>query len=161
MSIETRDVVGQTYSAVRGFFRQYELIYIVSDERDVVRLRTNFRKDEEVYIFRTTVPPALARQIFLDYLERVNELHNTPEWYNALTNNCTTNIDVSASQAQDKTPVIQLAHSPQRQNGRDVIRAQPPRDRRTVAACAQGPGPHQYRSKGRQTTVPIGPSSSA
>ena len=56
ISIETRDVVGQEYSAIRGFFRQYELAYIVSDERDVVRLRTNFRKDEEVYLFRTTVP---------------------------------------------------------------------------------------------------------
>jgi len=105
MSIETRDEVGQSYSAIRGFYRQYTLIYIVSDERDVVRLRTNFRKDEEVYIFRTTVTPALARKIFLDYLQRVNELHQQPEWYNALTNNCTTNIDVSASQAQGRGTV--------------------------------------------------------
>ena len=105
ISIETRDVIGQSYSAIRGFFRQYELAYIVSDERDVVRLRTNFRKDEEVYLFRTTVKPEFARKIFLDYLERVNELHNKPEWYNAATNNCTTNIDVSASQAQDRSTV--------------------------------------------------------
>jgi uncharacterized protein DUF4105 len=104
-SIETRDVVGQSYSAIRGFFRQYELAYIVSDERDVVRLRTNFRKDEEVYLFRTTVKREFTRKIFLDYLERVNELHSKPEWYNAVTNNCTTNIDVSASQAQDKRTV--------------------------------------------------------
>jgi hypothetical protein len=99
-SIETRNEVGQSYSAVRGFFRQYALIYIVSDERDVVRLRTNFRKGEEVYLFRTTVKPQFARKVFLDYLERVNQLHGSPEWYNAVTNNCTTNIDVSASQAQ-------------------------------------------------------------
>ena len=105
MSIETRDVIGQGYSAIRGFFRQYELAYIVSDERDVVRLRTNFRKDEEVYLFRTTVKPEFARKVFLDYIQRVNELHNKPEWYNAVTNNCTTNIDVSASQAQDKGTV--------------------------------------------------------
>lgn len=105
ISIETRDVIGQDYSAIRGFFRQYELAYIVSDERDVVRLRTNFRKDEEVYLFRTTVKPEFSRKIFLDYLERVNELHNKPEWYNAVTNNCTTNIDVSASQAQDRGTV--------------------------------------------------------
>lgn len=103
MSIETRDVVGQSYSAIRGFFRQYALIYIASDERDVVRLRTNFRKDEEVYIFRTTVQPPLARKTFLDYLQRVNELHLQPEWYNALTNNCTTNIAVSAAEAQNIT----------------------------------------------------------
>jgi Domain of unknown function (DUF4105) len=105
MSIETRDVVGQSYSAIRGFFRQYALIYTVSDERDVVRLRTNFRKDEEVYIFRTTVKPEFSRKVFLDYIQRVNDLHNKPEWYNAATNNCTTNIDVSASQAQGKPTV--------------------------------------------------------
>ncbi len=105
ISIETRDVIGQGYSAIRGFYRQYELAYIVSDERDVVRLRTNFRKDEEVYIFRTTVPPKFTRKIFLDYIQRVNELNAQAEWYNAVTNNCTTNIDVSASQAQGRTTV--------------------------------------------------------
>jgi hypothetical protein len=102
MSIETRDEVGQSYSAIRGFFRQYALIYIVSDERDVIRLRTNFRKDEEVYLFRTTASPALARKVFLDYLQRVNELNRQPEWYNAVTNNCTTNIAVAAAEAQHK-----------------------------------------------------------
>jgi hypothetical protein len=101
MSIETRDEVGQSYSAVRGFFRQYALTYIASDERDVIRLRTNYRKDEEVYIFRTTIKPPLARRLFLDYMQRANELHTHPEWYNALTNNCTTNIDVSAAEARD------------------------------------------------------------
>jgi hypothetical protein len=102
MSIETRDEVGQSYSAVRGFYRQYMLTYIVTDERDVIRLRTDFRHnpDEEVYLFRTTAKPELARKIFLDYLQRENELHAKPEWYNALTNNCTTNIDVSASEAR-------------------------------------------------------------
>jgi hypothetical protein len=102
MSIETRDEVGQSYSAVRGFYRQYMLTYIVTDERDVIRLRTNFRHnpDEEVYLFRTTAKPELARKIFLDYLQRANDLHAKPEWYNALTNNCTTNIDVSASEAR-------------------------------------------------------------
>lgn len=107
MSIETRDEVGQSYSAIRGFYRQYMLTYIVSDERDVVRLRTNFRHDpdEEVYLFRTTVKPELAQKIFLSYLRRANELHQSPEWYNALTNNCTTNIDVSASHARGRGTV--------------------------------------------------------
>jgi hypothetical protein len=100
MSIETRDVVGLGYSAIRGFFRQYELTYIASDERDVVRLRTNYRKDEEVYLFRTTVKPELARGVFREYMDRDNSLHLHPEWYNALTNNCTTNIAVSAAEAQ-------------------------------------------------------------
>jgi hypothetical protein len=101
MSIETREAVGQSYSAIRGFFRQYALAYTVSDERDVIRLRTNYRKDEDVYLFRTTVATPLARKIFLDYLQRVNELHERPEWYNALTNNCTTNIAVSIAEARD------------------------------------------------------------
>ena len=54
-SIEARYKVGQSYSAVLGFFRQYELIFITADERDVIRLRTNYRKHEEVYLYRTTV----------------------------------------------------------------------------------------------------------
>jgi Domain of unknown function (DUF4105) len=65
MSIETRNVVGQGYSAIGGFFRQYSLAYIASDERDVIRLRTNYRKNEEVYLFRTRAGPPLARAIKL------------------------------------------------------------------------------------------------
>jgi len=87
MSIETREAAGQSYSAIRGFFHQYALAYTVSDERDVIRLRTNYRKGEEVYLFRTTIDPALARKVFLRYSQRVNLLHQHPEWYNALTNN--------------------------------------------------------------------------
>ncbi|ABF41075.1 conserved hypothetical protein [Candidatus Koribacter versatilis Ellin345] len=102
MSIETRDLVGQSYSAVRGFFRQYALIYVVTDERDVILLRTNYRKGEEVHIFRTNINPETARKLFGDYAARVNQLHNRPEWYNAVTNNCTTNIAVSAAQANSR-----------------------------------------------------------
>jgi hypothetical protein len=101
MSIETRNVVGQGYSAIGGFFRQYTLAYIASDERDVIRLRTNYRKNEEVYLFRTTAKPPLARSIFLEYLKRANSLHADPEWYNALTNNCTTNIALSVAEVRD------------------------------------------------------------
>jgi len=100
MSIETRDVVGQGYSAIRGFFRQYMLTYIASDERDVVRLRTNYRQNEEVYLFRTTASALVARNLFVEYMQRANSLHHRPEWYNALTNNCTTNIAISAAQAR-------------------------------------------------------------
>ena len=63
-SIEARYKAGQTYSSVLGFFRQYELIFIAADERDVIRLRTNFRKDEEVYMYRTNIPPEIARKLF-------------------------------------------------------------------------------------------------
>ena len=100
MSIETRKEVGEVYSAVRGFFRYYELIYTVSDERDVVRLRTNYRKGEETYLFHTRATPEHARATFLNYLKKINRIHNRPEWYNALINNCTTNIAALAGESE-------------------------------------------------------------
>jgi hypothetical protein len=102
MSIETRKEVGETYSAIRGFFRYYELIYIITSERDVVRLRTNYRHGEEVYLFHTLTPPAIAQAVFLDYLHRANELRQKPEWYNALTDNCTTNVAVHFRDVQKR-----------------------------------------------------------
>jgi hypothetical protein len=100
MSIETRKEVGEEYSAFRGFFRYYELIYTVSDERDVVRLRTNYRKGEETYLFHTLATPEHARATFLNYLKKINRIHDRPEWYNALTNNCTTNIAALAGESE-------------------------------------------------------------
>jgi len=91
ISIETRKEKGEEYSALRGFFRQYELVFVVADERDVVRLRTNFR-GEDVYVYRLDVSPADARKLLLRYLQEINELRERPEWYNALTGNCTTAI---------------------------------------------------------------------
>jgi len=91
-SIETRKQVGIGYSAILGFFRKYELIYLFSDERDIIRLRTNFRSGEEVYLYRTTAGPGWSRELFLEYIRQANELRDHPEWYNALTRNCTTVI---------------------------------------------------------------------
>jgi hypothetical protein len=91
-SIEARKAKGESYSAIRGFFRQFELIYVAADERDVVRLRTNYRQDEEVYLFRLNGSPSQVRTFFLDYLRRLNSLSQRPEWYSALTHNCTTSI---------------------------------------------------------------------
>jgi Domain of unknown function (DUF4105) len=58
--------IGENYSAIGGFFRQYELIYIVAGERDVIRVRTNFRRGEDVYLYRTTASPEKARERFMD-----------------------------------------------------------------------------------------------
>ena len=98
-SIETRKVVGQEYSAFKGFFRQYELIYIIADERDVIRLRTNDRVGEDVYLYRTTATADSARTVFLDYLRSANQLHAEPAFYNAATGNCTTNIRIHTKAA--------------------------------------------------------------
>ena len=91
-SIETRKTVGQTYSAIRGFYRQYTLIYIASDERDVFRVRTNYRHGEDLYLYRTLASPEQARTRFLEYVNAMNQLHERPRWYNAVTSNCTTAI---------------------------------------------------------------------
>jgi hypothetical protein len=91
-SIETRKRIGQEYSALRGLYRQYTLIYIVADERDSIRVRTNYRHGEDVYLYRVLGSPEEARERFLEYLKALNILNTHPLWYNAITTNCTTNI---------------------------------------------------------------------
>ncbi len=95
-SIETRRTIGQKYSALAGLYRQYTLIYIVADERDVIRLRTNYRR-EDVYLYRTLASPAQARERFLEYIKAMNMLHQHPRWYNEVTANCTTSIRTQRS----------------------------------------------------------------
>ena len=92
ISIETRKEKGEAYSALGGLYRQYELVYIVGDERDLVRVRTNYRTGEDVYLYRTTLPLEDVRERFLEYIRSMNELHAHPRWYNAITANCTTSI---------------------------------------------------------------------
>lgn len=92
-SIEARYKAGQSYAAILGFFRQYQLIFVTADERDVIRLRSNYRKNEEVYMYRTALQPARARAVFLTYVAYLNKLRDHPEWYHALTRNCTTTLD--------------------------------------------------------------------
>lgn len=91
ISIETRKQKGESYSALRGFFHQYELYYAVADERDLIGLRTDYR-GEQVYLYRIRVPQSQARALLVDYLNEVNQLADHPRWYNALTQNCTTTI---------------------------------------------------------------------
>jgi hypothetical protein len=91
-SVEPRYKIGQSYSTILGLFRQYELIFVAAEERDVIRLRTNYRKNEEVYMYRTRAIPSEARELFLTYLNYVNRLRDHPEWYNALMRNCTTTM---------------------------------------------------------------------
>ena len=91
-SIETRKETGESYSAIGGLYRQYELIYVCADERDVIRVRTNYRHGEDVFLYRTTATPGQARARFLEYLASMNTLRDHPRWYNAVTTNCTTAI---------------------------------------------------------------------
>ena len=104
ISIETRKEKGESYSAVRGFFRQYEVYYVVADERDVVRLRTNYR-GERVYLYRIRMRPEQARALLFDFLKDVNSLAEKPRWYNALTYNCTTAIRYHAKHVAEGRPL--------------------------------------------------------
>ena len=94
ISIEVRKTRAKEYSTIPGFFRQYELIYVVADERDVIRVRTNYRKSppEEVYMFRTVATIENGRRVFLDYIKDMNLIKDRPRFYNTLTTNCTTMI---------------------------------------------------------------------
>jgi hypothetical protein len=91
ISIETRPEVGEGFSPIASMFKQFELIYVVGDERDLVRVRTNYR-NETVYLYRLNASAGDARRLLLVYLARINELADRPEWYHLLSNSCTINI---------------------------------------------------------------------
>jgi hypothetical protein len=91
VSVETRKQRDQDYNPVKGAANEYELMYVVADERDVIQYRTNYN-NEDVYLYHTVAGPQDARALLVDVLGRVNQIHEHPEFYNTLTNNCTSNI---------------------------------------------------------------------
>jgi len=91
ISIETRPEVGEGFAPIASMFKQFELIYVVGEERDLVGVRTNHRH-EATYLYRLNTSAEDARRLFLVYLERINELADRPEFYHLLTNSCTINI---------------------------------------------------------------------
>lgn len=91
ISVEIRKEVGEEFSPLYGLFDEYELMYVVVDERDALTLRAVYR-DNPVYIYPTTATPEAARRLFVSMLTRVNNLYNNPEFYNTISNSCATNI---------------------------------------------------------------------
>jgi hypothetical protein len=91
ISVEIRKEKGEVYSPLKGLLRRYELMYVIGDERDVIGLRTNYRKDE-VCLYPIRTSREKMRRVFVDMLERANDLAAHPEFYNTLTSTCTTNI---------------------------------------------------------------------
>jgi hypothetical protein len=91
ISVEIRKEKGETYDPIKGLFNKYELMYVIADERDVVKLRSNYRKDL-VYVYPVKTTTEKAQELFLDMVERANVLSQHPEFYNTITNTCTTNI---------------------------------------------------------------------
>ena len=92
-SIEVRREKGERYHPVKGLLRQYELIYVWATERDVIGVRTRCRKSSVTHLFEAVVlGPGNERRMLESYLRRTNKLSQSPEWYNTITNTCTTNI---------------------------------------------------------------------
>ncbi|HEX4389441.1 MAG TPA: DUF4105 domain-containing protein [Steroidobacteraceae bacterium] len=106
ISIERRDERGARYSALRGLFKNYELIYVVADERDVIHLRTGVRTDpcEDVYLYPVHAQADDIRRLFLDYLREINALREQPAFYNTLCANCTANIWLHARVVGERLP---------------------------------------------------------
>ena len=91
ISIETRPEIGEGFDPIASMFKQFELIYVVGDERDIVRVRTDYR-DEDVFLYPIRATPDQVRRLFRIYLDRINQLADHPEWYHLLSNSCTVNI---------------------------------------------------------------------
>ena len=91
VSVETRKERTEKYNPFKGSINQYELIYVVADERDVIQFRTVYN-GEQVYLYHTTASPEASRDLLVDVLTRVNQLAKSPEFYDTLANNCTSNI---------------------------------------------------------------------
>lgn len=91
VSVELRKEKGEEFSPWKGLFRQYELMYVLGDERDLIGLRTNHRRDR-VYLYPVRAPRERIEQMLVSMLRRANELREEPEFYNTLTSSCTTNI---------------------------------------------------------------------
>ena len=106
ISIEARKEQDEAYSAFAGFFRRYELFYVVADESDLIGLRTSYRDPpEDVYLYRTKAPPEKVRRLFLQYVAKINELNDRPEFYNTATTNCTTNIVTHIQAVRPQVPL--------------------------------------------------------
>ncbi len=118
VSIETRKEAGEVYSSLAGFFRRYELYYVLGTEQDLVAVRTTFREPpENVYLFRVDIQKERIRDLFLHYLAKINRLNQQPEFYNTATTNCTTTIVMHAQALGGTLPlnwqVLSSGHFPE------------------------------------------------
>lgn len=106
-SAEARLEQGEVYSPLAGAAKQFELMYVLADERDVIRLRTEVRQDD-VYIYRTKATPRQAQELLIDVLTRANQLREQPEFYDTISNNCTSNIVEHVNKLKSDTIAFDL-----------------------------------------------------
>jgi len=109
ISVEIRKEKGETYSPLKGLFNQYEIMYVVGDENDVIKLRSNYRRDL-VYLYPGKTTKEKSQALFLDMTQRVNDLKQRPEFYNTIINTCTTNIVRHINKiTPDKIPLLSIS----------------------------------------------------
>ena len=92
MSIEARFQKAQQYSVLRSLYRQYEIIFVAADERDIILRRTKHSRGQEAYLYRLNTSIEELRLVFLDYIGAINRLYQTPQWYHVVWANCTTSF---------------------------------------------------------------------
>jgi hypothetical protein len=105
MSVEIRREVGEVFDNLKGMFRGYELYIVWADEKDVIKLRTNYRLDN-VYMYELDMAKENMQKLFVEAIKRTNEIKNKPEFYNLMTNNCTTNIAEMLQTVYEKPIVV-------------------------------------------------------
>lgn len=103
-SIEIRKERDESFSALGGFFRKFELSLVAADEKDIVYTRSNIR-GEDVYFYPIDVPQSAMQALFTAYVEQANQLHQQAQWYNTLVSNCTTIVfDMAQAIAPETLP---------------------------------------------------------
>ena len=108
ISVEIRKEKGEAFHPIKGLFNKYELMYVIADEKDVIKLRSNYRKDL-VYVYPVKTTEEKAQRLFLDMINRTNNLKDHPEFYNTVTNTCTTNIVKHVDKiTPDRVPLFNL-----------------------------------------------------
>jgi hypothetical protein len=91
VSVEARLDQGDSYSPIRGITNKFQLMYVIGDERDLILLRTDVRK-VDVLLYPGRATPDRVQDLLVDMLERANKLQRSPEYYDTINNNCTTNL---------------------------------------------------------------------
>lgn len=91
-SVETRYRKDQDYNVLKGLYRQYELMYVVSDERDAILRRSKYGDNQDCFLYRIESDLESVRQLFLDCVQSTNALADTPRWYHIITDNCTSAV---------------------------------------------------------------------
>lgn len=131
-SVEVRRKQGKQFSALKGIFRHYELIYVWATERDVIGVRTRCRKRSVTHLFEAVILEEDSKRKMLEsYLRRTNKLHDEPEWYNTITNTCTSNIarhvnDVYPGRVPATLAILMPGISPRYLKKENLIKANGP-----------------------------------